>query len=351
VADAERIEAGHLDTPNDVVLFQASDATKLADSGQTPGDSVETAIPRRRQRMTKSVTICALFVALNSWSVASACSCRPGTTLEQQYEGADTILIAKISGCAPDRLSENGYCHGHGWAFETVENLKGSSAAGGVQPSDAGSAITSCDISLKVGDTYLLFLRTGRTYLCTGTGSLSGENGVRKMREVEILRAYRDGAITRITNPWHFSDSGWQCSIDHQFEGADIRFTYQYAMPSMAGQQGGGTLPKPIPRMMVRMIDPVGGPTLFSINADPVPLTRSTVELPRGTRFSFEMTHGDAALALLDRMSSPAELVVTGTRSASDGTTEPFRAITHTAGVPQLAAEFKACVGAHSDLN
>jgi hypothetical protein len=67
-------------------------------------------------------------------------------------------------------------------------------------------------------------LEAGRTELCSGTDTLSGERGAPKMREVEVLRAYRDGTIERITNPWHFSDNGWICALDHQMEGIHMHF-------------------------------------------------------------------------------------------------------------------------------
>ena len=107
-----------------------------------------------------------LFVAgltLVHWSEVRACSCLPGATLDQQYNNAHNVLVAKISGCAPSYLGEDGYCRQHHWTFETIENLKGSNAYVLVQRDEGGW--NTCDMSLKVGETYLLFLREGRTYL------------------------------------------------------------------------------------------------------------------------------------------------------------------------------------------
>src|SRR5262245_50586141 len=100
--------------------------------------------------MNRSVAISAVLLALNPCTVTYACSCAV-TTLEQRYARADNILIAKISGCTADKLSENGYCSSQGWTFETIEDLKGSNAQ--ALPSDAGPAVSSCDIDLKIGET------------------------------------------------------------------------------------------------------------------------------------------------------------------------------------------------------
>lgn len=299
------------------------------------------------------MVIYAMLFAASPWSVAYACSCRPGTTLQQHYEGADNILVAKISGCAPDQLSNEGYCRNHSWSFETVENLKGSDARIRVSPAAAGTAISTCDLALKVGETYLLFLQDGRTDLCSGTGALSGDSGARKLREVEILRAYRNRTLSRITDPWHFLDSGWVCAIDHQLTGASIHFSYLYSLPPAILQQRGGTLQKPVPRMILRLDGPFEfvGPALFRVNDAPIPLTRTTSALPNGRKFSVDLVNGDAALALLDSMKPPAEIVVSGTRSTPHGASESFHTATDTAQVPELAAKFKACIAAHSDTN
>jgi hypothetical protein len=298
--------------------------------------------------MSKSTVLGVLLVATNLSSVACACSCFPGATLQRQYEQADTIVIAKISGCAADRLSRQGYCHSHGWTFETVENLKGTHAAVRVQSSDASPVRSSCDLSLKVGDTYVLFLSDGRTYQCSGTGSLSDENGARKLRDVEVLRAYRDGAIPRITDPWYFSDSGWECEIDHHFDGAYLLFSYLYGLPPH--QQGAAAPSNPVPNVTLSLVQPfeLVEPPLFQVGDERVSLTRTLMRPPGQPAFSLDGLHGDSALALLDTMSEPTEVVVSGTRRAADVPAQPFRATTHTAAVRELAAQFKACIASHA---
>jgi hypothetical protein len=76
--------------------------------------------------------------------------------------------------CAPDRLSADGSCRSHGWTFETLENLKGTEARVRLLPSDSREVVDTCDVSLKVGDTYVLFLEAARTKLCSGTGVCCG---------------------------------------------------------------------------------------------------------------------------------------------------------------------------------
>lgn len=300
--------------------------------------------------MTLPILISVFFVAISFSSFAHGCSCRPGTTLAQLYERADNILIAKITGCAQDRLSPDDSCRSHGWTFETVEDLKGTDAAVRALPSDSGPVANTCDISLELRETYLLFLSEGRTYLCSGTASLDGKAGVRKMREVEILRAYRDGTIDRITDPWHFTDSESGCVLFHQLDGVSLRFLYMYAARPM---EGAG------PIMTLHLAQPFDlvGPTVFEVNGERIPLTRHTVEPSRAPapsivglpRMSIDSVRGDKALALLDTMSEFAAISVSGMRATPHTPAEQFHTTANTTQIRDAVAQFKACVAAHSE--
>jgi hypothetical protein len=291
--------------------------------------------------MAKAILFCVCLLA-SVLRVAGACSCRPDVTLAQKYQQADHILVAKISGCAPERLSSDGLCRHHGWTFDTVENLKGSDARVRALSSDSGQAVNTCDLSLTVGETYLLFLKDGRSDQCSGTGSLSGDSGARRRSDVDILRAYRDGAMSRIIDPWHFSDGGWKCTIDHLLEGGvHASLSYAYAPPP-----GNAVAMTPSPTFTLRLSGgfDVVGPTAFEVNGEPVALTRKVVRLPDGRAFSLELMQGDTVLDLLDTLSRPTELVVSGHRSAAGRATEAFRATTNTARIAEAAEKFRACV-------
>lgn len=307
-----------------------------------------------------ALTTCVVLLALNPTGVTHACSCTlESTSLENKYEWADNVLIARISGCAPDRLQEDGYCRGHGWTFETIEELKGSNAVVRVQPGDADGVLTSCDVALKVGETYLLFLREGRTSFCSGTLNLSrnddefGEIGFHEFatRQIEVLRAYRDGAIERVTGPWYFIDRGWGCAIEHQFDGAHISISYQRAWPPEAVLwPGAGPVPEPGPFLSVVPLPRavLVGPAQLQVDGKPVPLTRETVTWSGADAHTREGAKGDAVLALLDAMNRPVELVFSGTRSGRGGADEPFAATTHTALFRDAAARFSACMASHA---
>lgn len=303
--------------------------------------------------MTKWTLLCVLLLASLS-RVALACTCRPGLSLEEHYRRADHVLVAKISGCAPDRLSREGYCREHGWTFETVENLKGSDAQVRQQPPDARYIADTCDISLKVGQAYLLFLLDGRTYQCSGTGALSGESGARKQSELEILRAYREGKLKRIVNPWYFSDSGWYCGIDHLLEGgAELRLGYVHGTPPTSIQKTAGESPKPNPVMTLRLVEPfeINGPARLEIDGQAVALTRSTHRLGDSYTYTVDTVRGPAALVLLDRLMQPSEFVFSGKRSLAGSVPEPFRATTSSAFAADAAARFRDCVAAHPAPN
>ncbi|MBM0104702.1 hypothetical protein JM946_08085 [Steroidobacter sp. S1-65] len=284
--------------------------------------------------------------------VASACTCRPGLSLEEHYQRADHILIAKITGCAPDRLSQDGQCRDHGWTFDTIENLKGSEARVQQRPASAGYVSDTCDIAFKIGELYLLFLEEGRTHACSGTGILSGETGARKQSDLEILRAYRDGTISKIVNPWYFSDSGWYCGIDHLLEGgAELRFGYVYGTPPVPVRSSADGSPTPV--MTLKLVGAFDVPrsTRLVIDGEPVPLTRATTQVTATYTYSADTVKGAAALAFVDRLMQPAELVFSGHRSVAGEPPKPFRATTNTAHAPDAAARFKACVAAHPAAN
>lgn len=311
----------------------------------------------RMRGVRRAVSTCVVFLALNPVSVTHACSCRQDSSLESQYGYADNVLIARISGCAPDRLYKDGYCRSHGWTFETIEDLKGSDAVVRAQPWDADGAVSSCDIALKVGETYLLFLREGRTGFCSGTVNLSSNDKIGEIgspevgaRQIEVLRAYRDGVIDRVTAPWYFIDRGWGCAIEHHFGGAHVRFSYLHAWPPNARPPGAGPVPDPGPYFSVVSIPraELVGPTLLEVDGDAVPLTRQTVTIPDVTTYSREGVEGDAVLRLLDTMNRPVEVVFSGTRSSHGGVVEHFRATTHTALFRDAAARFAACMAAHA---
>lgn len=303
--------------------------------------------------MPRSTLLCILLLAC-LWRVAFACSCRPGLSLEEQYRHSDHILIAKLSGCAPDRLSQDGYCRDHGWTFDTVENLKGSDARVRPEPPNAPYIADTCDMSLKVGEAYLLFLQDGRASQCSGTGMLSGAAGARKQSDLEILRAYRDGKIKRIVNPWYFSDPGWHCGIEHLLEGgAELRFGYAYGTPPMLSQKRVGELPKPKPIMTLKLVGPVDvlGSARLEIDGESVPLTRKTVQLSTSYTYSADSVEGAAALAVLDSLMQPSALVFSGSRSVAGGPPELFRATTTTTHAAAAAASFRTCVAAHPAAN
>ena len=302
--------------------------------------------------MAKWTLFCILLLASLS-QVAFACTCRPGLSLEEHYRRADHILIAKISGCRPDRLSQDGHCRDHGWSFETVENLKGSDARVRQRTPTAGYIADTCDIALKVAEEYLLFLQDGRTYQCSGTGILSGESGARKQSDLEILRAYRDGKIKEIVNPWYFSDPGWSCGIEHLLDGgAELRFGYLYGKHPMLFQKGEGVSSKPDPVMTLKLVQPfdVVGAARLEIDGESVPLTRTTAQLSGAYTYTTDVVKGPAALAVLDRLMQRSELAFSGNRS-DGGPPEPFRATTSTAHAAEAAAKFKDCIAAHPAPN
>jgi hypothetical protein len=282
------------------------------------------------------------------WGIAFGCSCIPNK-LEQQYELADNVLIAEITGCAPDAYFRHGNCGDHGWIFKTVEDLKGSNAKVRRLPSEINSIVgTSCDVTLDIGKKYLLFLYEGRAYQCGGTRSYETA-----MSEVEVLRAYRDKKTAKITNPWYFDDRFGSCSLSHELDEATVQFEYRYAMPDGAALPSGTNFPaKPTPVMLLEPNEGIelSGQTLIEIGKHKVSLLRKNALGPDRKPYPVDLLGGDPVLALLDKLSDAKEVVVSGMRSVPDRAPEPFRMMTSAPQGTSGIGRFKACVAAHPDF-
>lgn len=157
---------------------------------------------------------------------AGALSCAsPVNTLAEAYDAADSIIIGLVTECAEPVSSDPWASGGAGCSFDTLEVLKASNPARDYR----GTADShGCGLSLHVGNQYLLFLDAENRPLRYSAG-LNGDPALAPMprEHVRILRQYRDGAISDLSDPWLFWEHAGTCTMSHRVGGHTIMFTKQ----------------------------------------------------------------------------------------------------------------------------
>lgn len=97
---------------------------------------------------------------LVSVSSALATSCIPvQSTLQEDYELADAIILAQVSSCAHGDPIMDWNCEDRLFNLDVIEILKDSVPSrdyGGAYP--GADAAWGCGLSYKLGETYLVFL-------------------------------------------------------------------------------------------------------------------------------------------------------------------------------------------------
>jgi hypothetical protein len=305
--------------------------------------------------MTRRVTlgwIAAVAASLLPVDLSFACACGPMVTEQERYDAADSIVVGKLSRCVSGEPDKRGYCgRGRGEAFfDVIEVLKGSKEPLPLERRRLGG-VTDCDLNGTIGETYLLFVTADdHPALCSGSGPLGGEASTGPRQTLKVLREYRDEITSDLSGAWFYADDGRACSIVHPFAEAVLKFEYLYARPQ----------PQPMLSVHLRLGMLVDTAVLL-VDGSQVPLSRQTFEIhppgPSSETFLFvrDVTRGDAAIALLESMSKPVEVVVSGTSGSNrrndppGAFTRPFRAATRTTLLAPAATQFKACMADHSD--
>ena len=155
---------------------------------------------------------------------AGALSCAmPVHTLGEAYDAADSIIIGLVTECVEPVSSDPWANGGAGCSFDSLEVLKAANPARDYR----GTADShGCGLSLQVGNQYLLFLDEENRPLRYSAG-LNSDRGLGTMprEHVRILRQFRDGAISDLSDPWYFWEHEGTCTISHRAGAHTITFT------------------------------------------------------------------------------------------------------------------------------
>lgn len=274
---------------------------------------------------------------------AAACSCK-SRTLQERYEHAENVGVARVIGCASGVLTAQGDCPDRKWAFEVVEVIKGSPSGG------TFGGLSTCDHQGRPGDLYLFF---DTISLCT-IKPLEGQRADAAAKELQILREYRDGRTSDLSGHWTFNEDGGACVIAHRFDPAVIQFHYTYANPQPTSDvqiEGVPIDPGQVVAVVSLAQSNFSGPTQLEVGEERWDLSRRTLRIttrsPAPTiTITQDVIVGEPAMALLDKMTQPLDVVVTGESVWRSGSGEPtpFRAVTRTTRLGEAAAAFKTCV-------
>ena len=149
------------------------------------------------------------------------------STLDEAYEQAASIVLAQITGCQRNLVSQDGKCPDQLYTYDVIEVLKDTIPARDHSGEFKGSTPMGCGLIVRRGDNLLLFQdEAGKT--STGSENLNTGNAIGNYH-LKILRQYRDGLVSDLSGPWRFSDWGILCRVVHQFDGGGLTFRYYYA--------------------------------------------------------------------------------------------------------------------------
>ena len=342
---------------------------------------------------TRSLLVVVSAALLNSGAVL-ATTCVPNySTLQEDYELADAIVLAQASSCAQGEPVGGWNCEDRLFNLDVIEVIKDSVPSRDYGGAYAGADLAwGCGLGYQLGETYLIFF-DGKGGYSTGSARVSGDDmGVFLAEQrLDVLRQYRDGSVADLSGPWWFMDTGVSCSVSHRFAGGGISVglgygDYKGRVAGMPRRGPDGELQfdvQPMPPGTQPLLEqtttgPVYDPgdVVLSVSlkdaADLVPasvsikvdgrawpLWQRTTTMRAGVSdqkiYSFA-TAGNPALEILDAMSRPSAVVVTVARGGDSGGIE---AATDgaTAGTPMLtsfktrstqfantSAKLKACI-------
>jgi len=181
-----------------------------------------------RHIVAVAVVAAYLFLA-PSPATATTCA-RLISTLADDYENSDGVVIAQVGGCRQGIPPENNRCPDERYHLDVVEVLKDTMPSRDLSGTYAGRGFMGCGLALNLGQSYLLFVTAEGILNQTGSGALKGQSPLTRtiQENVRILRDFRDKKIQDLSGAWHFSDNGLSCELRHRVNNQSLSFGYTY---------------------------------------------------------------------------------------------------------------------------
>jgi hypothetical protein len=156
---------------------------------------------------------------------AVACSC-DARTVADIYDRAQVLALVRVGAMVPLVEADGKRCRT--WPLELIETYKGHVTAEWLWSSGDSA---SCGAHLAAGAHYLI---------STNDDGYVGLCDVRRLPEdpttdgeIEVLNAFKAGAIPVLTQPWTFAESNKSCRISHRFPSGrgELRFYFEPDTP------------------------------------------------------------------------------------------------------------------------
>lgn len=327
-----------------------------------------------------------LLFGVSCVNIASATSCAGRySTLQEDYDEAGSIILAQVTGCADQSLPVGRSCPDQDFSLTTLEVLKDSVPSRDHNGNYQGAGIMGCGMNFAVGDHYLLFLDQNGELIHFSSGYLNVDDfrAIATENRLNILRQYRDGVVTDLSEPWRFTDNGLACSVEHNFKGGSLHFSLVYTekdygpltMDISRGPDGEMQFDaKPYPPGMEQPKAEFTGPTyahnaiMFSVSLidhekmvagtasvkvdDQVwSLNRAKIDIQRfgntAHTIHMDLTGGGPAIEILEAMNNSTDVVIAAVPGGVSPTPLPEAPVhfyTKTTQLPDSAKRFNACV-------
>jgi len=163
-----------------------------------------------------------LLAGLAHVSGAAACTC--GLSLVGQYGDARILMLVRIGQDDGSQRDEEDMTRL--WTFETLEVYIGRPALTRLQ-----SEHSMCGAPLVPDVTFLIATDdSGHTHLCH---TLRVDGNPYASAVISVLRAYKAGLISGLTEPWASFEHRDVCLLTHQFTigGGELEFFYRFRNP------------------------------------------------------------------------------------------------------------------------
>ena len=169
-----------------------------------------------------SIISAVVLLALPIDAYALSCAARV-FTLSEAYEAADSIIVGLVTECEQE-VSDDPWAHGGAnCSFVSLEVLKESVPARDYRGVASSSG---CGLSLHIGNQYLLFLDSENRPMHFSAGLISDDHAARLSNSyVGILRDYRNGVGSDLSEPWVFGEHEGTCLLAHSVRGNQISFS------------------------------------------------------------------------------------------------------------------------------
>lgn len=172
----------------------------------------------------KIAVVCLVVFMVSVVEPASGFQCKI-EPLKTRYEGASSVIVAKVLRCSTRRFFKGDTCSSNRWDIQTLEVLKGAASPRVVS---SYPDILFGSAQLEADATLLLFLNENEQFGgCNRPIRLDTDNPYdTRQHAARVIREYRDGIYGDMSEPWVFHGSEHHCELRHETRREHASFFY-----------------------------------------------------------------------------------------------------------------------------